>query len=189
MVADECHKDLFNYRFNKKNLSFRYRVLSKELLDIQATIECGFNLKRVRDMIGTYNQMHRTDTYSQHSSIFWPVCLNGWELVYELSGCGFEFRYHLNFRYRACFEQGVPRQSGNYNVWIHSYNQIHRRDKYSQYSSIIRPVWLNGWVYELSGCGFESPCSDLNKKGIWKWYLTNSSFLFQKTIFDTKTKS
>ena len=27
-----------------------------------------------------------------------------------------------------------------------------------------RPVWLNGWVfvYELSGCGFESRCSHLN---------------------------
>ena len=31
--------------------------------------ECGFNLKRVRDMIRTYSQMHRTDKYSQHSSI------------------------------------------------------------------------------------------------------------------------
>ena len=29
---------------------------SKEFLDIQATIECGFTLKRVRDMIRTYSQ-------------------------------------------------------------------------------------------------------------------------------------
>ena len=28
---------------------------SKEFLDIQATIECGFTLKRVRDMIITYS--------------------------------------------------------------------------------------------------------------------------------------
>ena len=41
----------------------------EEFLDIQATIECGFTLKRVRDMIRTYSQMHRTDKYSQHSSI------------------------------------------------------------------------------------------------------------------------
>ena len=35
--------------------------------------------------------------------------------VYELSGCGFEFRCcHLNFRYRACFEQRVPWHSGKY---------------------------------------------------------------------------
>ena len=27
------------------------------------TIECGFTLKRVRDMIRTYSQMHRTDKY------------------------------------------------------------------------------------------------------------------------------
>ena len=50
---------------------------SKEFLDIQATIECGFTLKRVRDMIKTYSQMHRTDKYSQDSSIIWPVWLNG----------------------------------------------------------------------------------------------------------------
>ena len=29
---------------------------SKEFLDIQATIECGFTLKHVRDMIKTYSQ-------------------------------------------------------------------------------------------------------------------------------------
>ena len=42
---------------------------SKEFLDIQANIECGFTLKRVRDMTRTYSQMHRTDKYSEHSSI------------------------------------------------------------------------------------------------------------------------
>ena len=34
---------------------------SKEFFDIQAIIEYGFTLKRVRDMIRTYSQMHRTD--------------------------------------------------------------------------------------------------------------------------------
>ena len=39
----------------------------------------------------------------------------------ELSGCGFESSCsHLNFRSRACFEPGVPWQSSNYRVWIHS---------------------------------------------------------------------
>ena len=35
---------------------------------------------------------------------------------------------------------------------------MHPTDKYSQLSSIIWPVWLNGGVFvlELSGCGFES---------------------------------
>ena len=31
------------------------RTLNKEFLDIQATIECGFTLKRVRDMTRTYS--------------------------------------------------------------------------------------------------------------------------------------
>ena len=40
--------------------------------------------------------MHRKDKYSQHSSIFWPVWLNGWVFVYELSDC-----CHSNFRCRV----------------------------------------------------------------------------------------
>ena len=31
-------------------------------------------------------------TYSQQSSIIWPVWLNCWVFVYELSGCGFKAR-------------------------------------------------------------------------------------------------
>ena len=54
------------------------------------------------------------------------VFLFYWVFVYELSGCGFESRCsHLNFRYRACFEQGIPWHLGNYRVWIPS--EIHRR--------------------------------------------------------------
>ena len=49
-------------------------------------------------MIITYSQMHHTDKYSQHSSIIWPVSLNGWLFVYELIDCGFESRC-------TCFEQ------------------------------------------------------------------------------------
>ena len=146
---------------------------SKGFLDIQATVECGFTPKLVRDMIKTYNQMHRTDKYSQHSSIIWPVEPNGWVFVYELSGCGFESRCsHLIFRYGTCFEQGVPWHSGNCRVWItvklvrdiiKTYSEMHRTDKYSRHSSIIWPIWPNGWVfvYQLSGCGFESRCSHL----------------------------
>ena len=48
----------------------------------------------------------------------WP---NGWVFVYKLSGSGFESNCsHLNFRFRAYFEQWVPRHSGNYGVWIYS---------------------------------------------------------------------
>ena len=72
---------------------------SKKFLDIQATTECGFTLKHARDMTRTYSKMQRRDKYSQHSSIIWPVWLNGWVLVCELSCCGFESSYsHLKKR-------------------------------------------------------------------------------------------
>ena len=51
----------------------------------------------------------------------WPVWLNGWVFVCKLSCFGFESRCsYLIFRYRDCFEQGVPWHSSNYRVWIHS---------------------------------------------------------------------
>ena len=59
---------------------------------------CGFTLKRVHDIIITYSQMHRTDNYSQLSSIIWSVWPNGRVFIYELSGCEFESSCsHLNF--------------------------------------------------------------------------------------------
>ena len=42
-----------------------------------SVLECGFTLKRVRDITRTYSQIHRTDKYSEHSSISWPVWPNG----------------------------------------------------------------------------------------------------------------
>ena len=49
-------------------------VLAEMFLDIQATLECRFTLKRGCDMIRTYSQMHRTDKDSQNSSTIWPEC-------------------------------------------------------------------------------------------------------------------
>ena len=43
-------------------------------------------------LCGAFDCMHRTDKYSQHSWIIWPVWLNCSVFVYELSGCGFESR-------------------------------------------------------------------------------------------------
>ena len=63
-------------------------VSSKDFYYTQATIECRFTLKLVRDIIITYSQMQCADRYSQHSSIILPVDLNGWVFVYELGGCG-----------------------------------------------------------------------------------------------------
>ena len=56
-----------------------------------------------------------------HNHLVCKQTLNDWVFVYELSGCEFESSCsHLKFRFRACFEQGVPWHSGNYRMWIHS---------------------------------------------------------------------
>ena len=46
---------------------------SKEFLDIQATIECGFTLKRIRDMIRTYSQRDDAESRAaqpEHSGFY-----------------------------------------------------------------------------------------------------------------------
>ena len=75
------------------HLSFRFRTcFCKEFFTIQATIECGFILKCVHEMIKTYSQMHRTGKYLWYSSINLLVWLNGWVFVNDLIHCGFESR-------------------------------------------------------------------------------------------------
>ena len=69
------------------------------------------------------------------------VWLNGWVFIYKLSGCGFVSRCsHLNFRFHACFEQGVPWHSENYRAWIHS--ETHTwHDKNIQSKALYRKVF------------------------------------------------
>ena len=76
---------------------------------------------------------------------------------YKLSGYGLKSsNSHLHFRFRACFEKEVLRHSGNNREWIHSeivhdmirtYSQMYHTGKYSQRTSIIWAVWLNGWLF------------------------------------------
>ena len=75
---------------------------------------------------------HVTHAFQSQSILY--ICLNVKELLTqnrrdiwclsdcnELSACGFESRCsYLNFRYRACFEQGVPWHWGKYRMWISS---------------------------------------------------------------------
>ena len=81
---------------------------ARSSLTFRQPIECRFTLKSIPDMIRTYSQMHSTDKYSQHSSVIWSVWLNDWVFVYELSGCGLEYRWsHLNFIFCAWFEASI----------------------------------------------------------------------------------
>ena len=45
---------------------------------------------------------------------------------------------------------------------------MHHTNKYSRHSSILWSVWLNDgvFVYELSGCGFESSCRHLSHREV-----------------------
>ena len=154
--------------------SYCAAISSKEFLDIQATIECGFSLKCVGDMTRTYGQMDRADKYSEHSSIIWSVWPNVWVFVYKLSGSRFVFSCsHLNLRFFDCAEQGLPWLQATVNNGFtlkcahdmtRTYGQMHRTDKYSEHSSIVWSVGPNGWVfiYELTGSVFESSCSHFN---------------------------
>ena len=153
---------------------------SKEFLDIQATIECEFTLKTRtwHDKKHTV-KCHRTDKYSQHSSIIWPAWLKWFEcFVYELSGCGFESSCsHFTFRFSRLLRARSSltfRQTIECEFTLKTRNMIkkhtvkmHHTDKYSQHSSII--CWLNGLsVHELSGCGFRIQLQSLHlqKQGV-----------------------
>ena len=95
---------LVNYDNSLLSLKLQvWRLLrARSSLTFRQTRECGFTLKLVGDMKISYSQMHRTDKYSQHSSINWPVWLNGWVFVYELSACVFESRCcHLNHLFHS----------------------------------------------------------------------------------------
>ena len=64
----------------------------KNLIEMY-NIMTSFNKVQVfnsTDCMYTYSQMHRTDKYSQLSSMIWSVWPNGWVFVSELSGCGFK---------------------------------------------------------------------------------------------------
>ena len=80
-------------------LQISHLLQARSSLTFRQTKECGFTLECVHDMTRTYSQMHHTDKCSQHSSIIWPVRLNGWVFAYELSGCGFKSSCsHLNIQ-------------------------------------------------------------------------------------------
>ena len=74
-------------------------------------------------------QIHRENRYPSDREHFLTDCMFfSWQehtvkctVQISTQNTGFESSCsHLNFRFRACFEEGVPWHSGNYWVWIHS---------------------------------------------------------------------
>ena len=101
--------------------------------------------------------MHHTNKYSQHSSVIWPVWLNGWVFVYELSCCGFEPSCsQLNFRFHTCFEQGGPWYSGNYRVWTDS--EMHMWHDKNIQTKITDCFFSQKWAVMPVSCDQSTQC-------------------------------
>ena len=82
--------------------------------------------------------------------------------VYEVSGCGFESRCsHLNFRFYAHFNQGVPWHSGNYRGWIHSKTRTWH-DKKIQSNAPYRKYSQHSSTFDFSG-------PNLSQNEFWGW--------------------
>ena len=103
---------------------------------------------------------------------------------------------HLNFRYRACFEQGVPWQSGNYRVWIHSERRTwHDKNIQSLHLHLHLLQWFNTWetkddVIE-SGLQYSRGETNHIKPGFvicfYFSYKTSDSVLEEIWLCDTKS--
>ena len=76
----------------------------------------------------------------------------------------------VNWHYIACLNVKELLAGSRHHIWslsdsneIRTHNHLVRK-RTLNYLAKFWPVWLNGWVfiYELSGCGFESRCCHLN---------------------------
>ena len=70
-------KNVKNGQYYAKVIEELKKDVAKEGKNLGCREEYRIPFEHVRDMIITYSQMYRTGKYSQHSSIIWPVWLNG----------------------------------------------------------------------------------------------------------------
>ena len=85
--------------------------------------------------------------------------------IWSLSDCNVIWT-HKHLVHNRTFNQTFS-QTGQMTELCYEYLSVLATQfttQYSQHSSIISPVWLNGWVfvYQLSGCKFKYCCSHLN---------------------------
>ena len=109
-------------------------------------------------------------TYAFQSDSTLYSCLNVKELlarsrreIWNVSDCNWT-RIHSHLVRKRTLNHLAILKCGFWNVYVtRTYSQMYRADKCSQHSSnTIQPVWLIGrvFVYELSGSGLESSCSE-----------------------------
>ena len=136
------------YFFQSFKLQTLHLFWATSSLAFRQTIECGFTLKRVCDMIITYSQMDQTVKF-YNRLIVWSVWLNSWVFLYELSDCESQsLCSHLNVRYHSCFEQGVPWHSGNNRERIQSKAHTWPCNKTHTLKSVSKYL-VNHWMQFL----------------------------------------
>ena len=92
---------------------------------------------------------------------------------YKAIKCIVTYTYQSESTLYSCLNVKELLAQNMRDIWILSdSNEIrsHNQHSHSQHSSIIWPVWLNGWVfvYELSGRGFESRCCNYKAITLFK---------------------
>ena len=127
--------------FHLWNITFCHALLLK--MHLQGSIKSSdCNWTRIQ------NNLVRKWTLNHFAT--WPVWPNGSVFVYKLSGSGFESSCsHLNFRFRTCFEQGVPWHSGNYRVWIHSETCMCHEKNIQSIKSVISSRFFGSYYHSL----------------------------------------
>ena len=111
---------------------------------------------------------------------------NGWVFIYELSGSRFKSSCsHLNFSFRACFEQGVPWHSG---VQLQSVDSLWNAYVTWQEDTIfINRNFLGCFRFVGNLIPVHSFSSRLNKKYVIWWWFAQSS-IFAKNIVSVLKK-
>ena len=144
------------------------------------TLRCIYRLyiysKHACDIIKLHSLLHHTGKYSQYSSIVWPVWLNGWVFVNQLSGCGFDSRCsHLTYRYCTWLQQGVTWYLGNYRVQIHAERVCDMMKTHSQKFLVCIYIYM----LLIIKCIDES-CAAIFANLFWKFiiYVTTSQKRF-----------
>ena len=116
-----------------------------------------------------------------------PVWPNGWVFIYELSGYGFESSCsHLNFRFCACFKQGVPWHPGNYRVWRHSEmrtwhdKNIQLKSRFLKETLRLHKLMENRRIFKLEFYNliFKENAITYHEKDQKSWFLLTERYMF-----------
>ena len=116
---------------------------------VVSPIICLFRNLSIKSLISIKTFQYKSYLFSLHT--YWCLYFT-WDVIKWLviiccvskeCGSGFESSCsHFTFRFRTCFEQGVPWHSGNYRVWIHSETRTWH-DKNIQSQNIL---WNNSSI-------------------------------------------